>query len=74
MRCDDSWYQGSFLAEARQGSLSMENYFFIHGAPTMSAGSTILGEAAPRCGNGRCLELQQGEWARRFQAGARGSE
>ena len=74
MRCSDAWYQGSFLAEARYGRLCSDNYFFINGAPTMLVGSMIPGEAAPRCGNARCFELQQGEWAGRFQVGAKAVE
>eukprot|EP00973_Karenia_brevis_P062617 8705732-Karenia_brevis.AAC.1 len=33
MRCDDPFYC-SFLNECRNGSLSRDGYFFIHGAPT----------------------------------------
>ena len=73
MRCSDPWYQ-SFLAEARDGRLSMENYLFIHGAPTSLVGSMIPGEAAPRCGNASCAALQEGIWAERFQDGAKPSE
>ena len=74
MRCSDPWFQNSFLAEARDGQLCIDNYFFIHGAPTALVGSMIPGEAAPRCGNASCLDLQQGGWAASFKAGERASE
>ena len=33
-----------------------DGYFFIHGVPTESAGSSVMGEAAPRCGCARCRQ------------------
>ncbi len=70
MRCDDPWY-GAFLGECRNGALSAENYFFIHGVPTETVGSMIPGEAAPRCGNAACAALQNGRWREMFAGGAK---
>ena len=74
MRCSDPWFQTSFLEQARHGSLCADNYFFIHGMPTAVVGSMIPGEKAPRCGIARCLELQQREWPKLFQQGAKPAE
>ena len=74
MRCSDAWYQGSLLAESREGRLCADNNFFFHWVPTTLVGSMIPGEAAPRCGNTHCVELHQGEWAMLFQSGAKAVE
>ena len=34
MRCDDEWYN-SFLGQCRIGKLSMGNYSYFHGLPTL---------------------------------------
>ena len=68
MRCDDPWYF-TFLQECRNGALTRENYFFIHGVPTESVGSYIPGEEAPRCGTAKCAWLQAEEWPRMFREG-----
>ena len=36
MRCDDQWYN-SFLRQCRVGDLSMEDYCFFHGLPTLTS-------------------------------------
>ena len=36
MRCDDQWYN-SFLRQCRVGGLSMEDYCFFHGLPTLTS-------------------------------------
>ena len=70
MRCVDAWYC-SFLKECRNGSLSIENYFFIHGMPTDSVGSMIPGSHAPACGNAKCAELQNSRWTSMFRDGGK---
>jgi hypothetical protein len=74
MRCCDPWYQDSFLAEVRRGALCADNYFFIHGMPTSVVGSMIPGEDTPRCGDARCVELQERVWPAQFQEGAKATE
>ncbi len=56
--------------ECRSGTLFQGGDFFIHGVPTESAGSVMMGEEAPRCGCGRCRELQTESWTRMFLEGA----
>lgn len=68
MRCVDPWYC-SFLTECRNGSLSLDNYFFVHGVPTDSVGSMIPGNLGPACGNAECSRLQASEWERMFRDG-----
>ena len=68
MRCVDPWYC-SFLTECRHGSLSRDNYFFVHGVPTDSVGSMIPGSLAPACGNAKCAGLQMSEWSKMFRDG-----
>ena len=36
MRCDDEWYN-AFLGQCRIGNLSMEDYSYFHGLPTMTS-------------------------------------
>ena len=36
MRCDDEWYN-SFLSQCRVGNLSMEDYSYFHGLPTLTS-------------------------------------
>ena len=36
MRCDDEWYN-SFLGQCRVGNLSMEDYSYFHGLPTLAS-------------------------------------
>jgi len=69
MRCDDPFYCG-FLSECRNGNLSRDTYFFIHGAPTEVPGSSVSGEERPRCGSAKCLQLQTRDWPKMFQEGA----
>ena len=69
MRCDDPFYC-AFLMECRNGALSRDAYFFIHGVPTESPGSLVMGEEAPRCGNARCRELPTDVWPQMFLGGA----
>ena len=54
------------MSQCRDGNLQFENYFFMHGAPTLSAGSTIGGQ--PTCGNSQCAELTE-KWKTRFMEG-----
>ena len=69
MRCDDPFYF-RFLSECRNGALSRDSYFFIHGVPTETVGSCIPGEDAPCCGRTACMRLQAEEWPRMFREGA----
>lgn len=70
MRCSDLWYY-IVMMECRIGGLTLENYFFLHGAGTDSVGSTIPGRGdPPACGNARCAELQCSEWERLSKGGA----
>jgi len=64
VRCDDPWYS-SFLTECRYGSLSEENYNFLHGLPTQHAGSWRCdehGEESWLCNKDAC-RLLPGQWA-----------
>ena len=36
MRCDDKWYN-TFLAECREGRLTIEKYSYLHGLPTLNS-------------------------------------
>ena len=54
MRCDDAWLR-EVQDEIRNGQLSMNNYYFLHGMPTTVPGSWCNGRA--ECKNPRCQEL-----------------
>eukprot|EP00973_Karenia_brevis_P039229 5417488-Karenia_brevis.AAC.1 len=69
MRCDDPFYN-SFLNQCRNGALSRDGYFFIHGVPTETVGSVVLGEELPRCGSAECALLQSLKWPQMFREGA----
>ncbi len=46
MRCDDAWYN-SFLGQCRVGNLSVEDYSYFHGLPTLtspSAGNCVCND------------------------------
>ena len=73
MRCVDTWY-GVFCAECRNGALTADNYFYIHGVPTDGVGSMVPGTEAPSCGSAACAELQRSTWCEMFTAGAAWSE
>jgi len=72
VRCPDKWFQ-CFLTECRNGDLTHENYFFIHGVPTESLGSAMPtyfpGSASvdksPICGDPICTNLLD-EWKVKF--------
>ena len=66
MRCPDPWFTG-FLTQCRNGNLSMEDYFFIHGSPTDSVGSMIPGADMPACGDAKCADLQKWKWKEQFR-------
>ena len=67
-RCPDAFYQ-AFLTQCRNGALERENYFFIHGQPTLSVGSAIPGAAAvPICNNDECKKLPE-RWKEVFKKG-----
>ena len=70
MWCSDPWYY-SVMMKCRNGRLTLENYFFFHGAGADSVALTIPGRTdPPACGNARCAELQSSEWERLFKGGA----
>jgi len=69
MRCQHPWFQ-RYLSEQRDGKLTRENYFYVHGAATQHVGSFIPGDTAPRCGNTACEELQRTRWPEMFANGA----
>jgi len=59
-RITDQWY-ATVIMECRQGYVSDENYQFLHGLPTMHAGSLQAQTEALECGKEACLRLQS-EW------------
>ncbi len=46
---EDKWFAG-FLDECRAGSLSWDNYNFIHGYPTAAPGSWMSASDTRQCG------------------------
>ena len=68
MRCDNAWYN-SFLGQCRVGGLSMEDYCFFHGHPTMMS----PGASRCRCNDDVVQDAQLGPyrkaWKERFLAG-----
>eukprot|EP00973_Karenia_brevis_P090494 12402851-Karenia_brevis.AAC.1 len=56
--------------ECRNGTLSRDGCFFMHGVPTETVGSLVLGEEAPRCERARCRELQSEVLPRMVREGA----
>ena len=73
MRCPQRWFQ-LFLAECREGRLTRENYFYIHGMPTQHVGSMVPGDAGPACGSAACQELQRETWPKMFAQGSSWAE
>ena len=69
MRCAHRWFQ-SYLAELRDGKLTQEKYFYIHGAATQHVRSFMPEDIAPQCGNAACEELQRTIWPQMFANGA----
>ncbi|CAK0832641.1 unnamed protein product, partial [Prorocentrum cordatum] len=75
-RCSDPW-SGSFLAEARAGSLSDRMCDFVHGFPADVPGSWMLvspgsAEASTGhlgCGKAKCRALWLAQWPRTFGEG-----
>lgn len=61
-RCMDPWYI-AVMTQCRNGCLGLEDYFFLHGTPTLRAGSTIGGK--PMCGNTKCALLEE-KWITEF--------
>ena len=56
MRCDDAWLR-EVQDEIRNGQLSMNNYYFLHGMPTTVPGSWCNGKAQRN--NDKCKKMKK---------------
>ena len=61
-RCTDPWFT-DVLTQCRNGKLELEDYFFLHGKPTLMPGSTIRGKLT--CDTPKCVNLAK-QWEKRF--------
>ena len=67
-RSKDQWLTG-FLAECRNGSLSWDNYNFMHGYPTLAPGSWMSATGTLQCENAACFHLWKERWPAMREAG-----
>ena len=67
-RQDDPWLSG-VLEQCRNGSLSLEDYYFFVGVPTEHCGSWLSSVKTNTCGSRDCAALAT-EWRRLAEEGA----
>ena len=54
----DAWF-ADLLTSCREGNMNDEDYFFLHGLPTLHCGSWLTSQQHSSCGNPDCALIQE---------------
>ena len=63
----DAWYS-DLLKSCREGNMSITDWQFLHGLPTMECGSWLVKQKKSMCGNSLCASFKKSTRALRLEA------